>query len=454
MQPQILVDEEARVAALAEYDLLGSSPAPSFTHIVALAARLFQVASAFVSLVDRENQVFHAKVGLSLCETSREIAFCSHTIAQPDPLVVLDATSDPRFHDNPLVTGPPYIRFYVGIPLTTPSGHAVGTLCLVDAQPRNVFTHADQQILQQLADLILDRMELRRLEVAQRASQSRFEHIASTSPDGIICANAEGSITVWNAAAERLFGYATADAIGRSIDLIVPERMKDGLRRVPGSGKPWLVGKTVELPACHADGTEFPIELSLSQWQEDERTAFGAIVRDIRERRANEEQLFRLAHLDPLTELPNRTVLRERLSAITATARPVTVLMLDLDGVKEINDSHGYDAGDAVLREVAVRLLRCIHPTDTASRLDGDGFVLLLPNLGDPLQASAAAESVICAITAPVEYGGQTLRLSASIGIALSPAHGDTADDLLSCANLALNQARTRDETATDCSPP
>ncbi|TNC05507.1 EAL domain-containing protein [Methylobacterium terricola] len=447
MRPRtLLVDEEARVAALAEYDLLGSPPAPSFTHIIALAARLFQVSSVFVSLLDRERQVFHAKVGLSLCETSREVAFCSHTIAQTNTLVVLDATLDPRFQDNPLVTGPPYIRFYAGIPLTTPSGHAIGTLCLVDAQPRNSFIEPDRQILQQLADLILDRMELRRLEVARRAGQSRFEQITSTSPDGIICADATGSITVWNAAAERLFGHSTADAIGRSIDLIVPERMRGGhgggLQRVAGGGKPRLVGKTVELPACHADGTEFPIELSLSQWHEDGRTAFGAIVRDIRERRVNEEQLFRLAHLDPLTELPNRTVLRDRLGAITAAARPVAVLMLDLDGFKEINDSHGHAAGDAVLREVAARLLSSIRPTDTASRLGGDEFVLLLSDLSDRLRASTVAEAVISAITAPIEYEGQTLRLSASIGIALSPAHGDTADELLSCADFALYQAK------------
>lgn len=444
--PPILVAEDARIAALAEYDLVDSAPAPAFAQIVALAARLFQVPTAFVSLLDRDRQVFHAKVGLSLCETDREVAFCSHTVAQTDVLVILDATLDPRFHDNPLVTGPPHIRFYAGIPLQAPSGHAVGTLCLADTRPRNSFSDADRQILRQLADLTLDRLELRRLEVAQRASQSRFVQIASTSPDGIVCADATGHITFWNAAAERIFGYSAAEALGHAIDLIVPERMRGGhgggLHRVAGGGKPRLLGKTVELPARHKDSTEFPIELSLSRWEEQGRAAFGAIVRDIRERRANEDRLFRLAHLDPLTELPNRAVLCERLTEIVTAGRAVSVLMFDLDGFKEINDSHGHATGDAALKAMAARLLACVRPIDTVSRLGGDEFVVLMPDIGDPLRAAEVADTIIAAVAEPFEHEGQTLRLGTSVGIAMAPAHGDSADDLLSCADLALYQAK------------
>ncbi|TXN53300.1 EAL domain-containing protein [Methylobacterium sp. WL2] len=444
--PPILVAEDARIAALAEYDLVDSAPAPAFAQIVALAARLFQVPTAFVSLLDRDRQVFHAKVGLSLCETDREVAFCSHTVAQTDVLVILDATLDPRFHDNPLVTGPPHIRFYAGIPLQAPSGHAVGTLCLADTRPRNSFSDADRQILRQLADLTLDRLELRRLEVAQRASQSRFVQIASTSPDGIVCADATGHITFWNAAAERIFGYSAAEALGHAIDLIVPERMRGGhgggLHRVAGGGKPRLLGKTVELPARHKDSTEFPIELSLSRWEEQGRAAFGAIVRDIRERRANEDRLFRLAHLDPLTELPNRAVLCERLTEIVTAGRAVSVLIFDLDGFKEINDSHGHATGDAALKAMAARLLACVRPIDTVSRLGGDEFVVLMPDIGDPLRAAEVADTIIAAVAEPFEHEGQTLRLGTSVGIAMAPAHGDSADDLLSCADLALYQAK------------
>ncbi|TXN39959.1 EAL domain-containing protein [Methylobacterium sp. WL30] len=442
-----LIVEDARVAALAEYDLVNSAPAPGFTQIVALAARLFEVPIAVVSLIDRDRQVFHAKVGVASCETDREIAICSHTIMQTEALVVLDATLDPRFHDNPFVTGPSQIRFYAGIPLRTPAGHAIGTLCLADTRTRNTFSDADRETLRQLADLTVDRMELRRLEVAQRASQSRFEQIASTSPDGIICADASGRITFWNAAAEQIFGHGSTEAIGQSIDLIVPERMRGGhgggLHRVANGGKPRLVGKTIELPARHKDGTEFPIELSLSKWQEEGRAAFGSIVRDIRERRANEERLFRLAHLDPLTELPNRSVLRERLDEIATVGRPVSVLMLDLDGFKEVNDSYGHGAGDSVLRVMATRILACVRPIDTVSRLGGDEFVVLLPDIGDPLRAAEVAGTIIAAVAEAVEYDGQALRLSASLGIAMAPSHGNNAGELLGCADLALYQAKS-----------
>lgn len=444
--PSPLTAEDARVAKLAEYDLVGEVPLAGFTQIVSLAARLFQVPTAFVSLVDRDRQVFHAKVGLDLCETKREVSFCAHTILQSEVVVVLDAALDPRFQGNPLVTGSPFIRFYAGVPLRTPSGHTVGTLCLADTQPRCIFPEADRQTLRELAELILDRMELRRLEVAQRASQSRFTQIAATSPDGIICADASGHITSWNAAAERLFGYSIAEAIGQSIDLIVPARMRGGhgggLQRVANGGQPRLVGKTIELPAQHKDGTEFLIELSLSQWQEEGRQAFGAIMRDIRERRANEERLFRLAHLDPLTELPNRAVLRERLTEVVKAARAVSVLLFDLDGFKDINDSYGHAAGDAALTAMAARLLACVPPTCTVARLGGDEFVLLMPDIGDPLQAAAMAETVIRSVAQPFKFNGQRLQLRTSVGIALAPAHGDSADDLLSAADLALYQAK------------
>ncbi len=263
--------------------------------------------------------MFHAKLGLDLNETNRDVAFCSCTILQDDVLVVLDATHDPRFRDNPLVTGARLSASTPGAPLRTEDGHTIGTLCLAGPEPRTAFTDRDRRDLTSLARLVLDRLELRRSTIAQRATQSRFEHIAGTSPDASSAPTRSGRITFWNDAAERIFGHVADEVLGQSIDLIVPERMLSGnegsLRQLADGAPGSLIGRTVELFGRHRQGGEFPIELSLSMWREGDASAFGAIVRDVSDRHAVERQLFRLAHHDVLTGLLNRSVLHGQLTA-------------------------------------------------------------------------------------------------------------------------------------------
>ncbi|WCS28849.1 EAL domain-containing protein (plasmid) [Methylobacterium sp. NMS14P] len=443
---QISTDEEGRLKALAEHDILEAAPDPALTNIVELAAQLLDAPVAFVSFVDRDRQVFHAKHGLELNETGRDVAFCARTILQDDVLFVLDAARDLRFRDNPLVTGDPFIRFYAGAPLRTGDGHAIGTLCLLGSEPRPAFTASDQRVLTSLARLVLDQLELRRIDVLRRATQNRFEQIAGTSPDGIICADQHGRITFWNAAAARIFGHAADEAVGQHIDLIVPERMRGGhegsLRRLADGIPGPLIGRTVELFGCRRDGHEFPIELSLSTWREGEAAAFGAIARDVSDRHATEGRLFRLAHHDALTGLLNRDVLHARLGAALAATLPTAVLMLDLDGFKDVNDGHGHAVGDAVLRQTAERVQACIGSDAVAARLGGDEFVVVLPNVGNPLIAVASAEAILNAMSEPFPVGDHLLRLSASVGVALSPAHSNDTEDLLACADAALYRAK------------
>ena len=445
--PLASLDEEARLNALAAHDWLDAPPDPALVHIVELAARLLGAPAAVVSLVDHHRQVFHAKVGIDLCETARDVAFCNRTIAQDDVLVVLDASHDPRFHDNPLVTGAPFIRFYAGVPLRTSDGFAIGTLCLAGPEPRIAFSDGDRRTLSDLARLALDRLELRRVEVACRALQARFEHVAATSPDAIICADHRGRITVWSAAAERLFGHTVAEALGWPLALIVPERMCGGhegdLIRIADGDAGRLSGRTVELIALHRSGDEFLVELSLSTWDEAGQAAFGAIVRDVRQRRAVEEHLFRLAHLDTLTGLPNRAVLRGRIEAAISDDRSAAVLMLDLDGFKEVNDAHGHAVGDAVLRSAAQRLCVSIGDEGIAARFGGDEFAVVLPGVGDPLVAIGIADAVIGTLSEPYCIEGLVLRLGASAGLALSPAHGTSVEELLAFADAALYRAKS-----------
>lgn len=137
-------DEEERLAALEAFAILDSEAEIEFDRLVRMAAGVFQVPIALVSLVHRDRQFFKAKVGLAVCETSRDVSFCAHAIAGDDVLVVPDAARDARFSENALVTGAPFIRFYAGAPLIAPSGHRVGSFCVIDTTPRPDLSKAER----------------------------------------------------------------------------------------------------------------------------------------------------------------------------------------------------------------------------------------------------------------------------------------------------------------------
>ncbi|MDR7298558.1 GAF domain-containing protein [Pelomonas aquatica] len=148
----IPADDEERLRALRELLILDTPPEERFDRIVAFAASEFDVPIALITLVDRDRQWFKARVGLDACETSREISFCGHAILQPGLFEVVDAARDPRFVDNPLVVGAPFIRFYIGAPLRLPGGAVLGTLCLIDTRLRELDA-MDRAILGTLRDM-------------------------------------------------------------------------------------------------------------------------------------------------------------------------------------------------------------------------------------------------------------------------------------------------------------
>ena len=154
MKPPILPkDEENRLTALRGLGLLDTEPEERFDRITRIASSVFDVPIAIVSLVDRDRQWFKSRHGIDATETPREISFCGHAILGNSLFVVEDATKDDRFHDNPMVTGPPGIRFYAGCPVMTPNGHRVGTLCLNDVKPRE-FDAAQAQLLRDMAAMV------------------------------------------------------------------------------------------------------------------------------------------------------------------------------------------------------------------------------------------------------------------------------------------------------------
>lgn len=171
----VSMEEKARLAALMRYRLLDTPPEERFDDIVAIAARLLNTPIALISLLDDRRQWFKARTGLDAQETPRDIAFCDHAIRHRETFVVPSATDDPRFAENPLVTGGPCIRFYAAAPLVTPDGHALGTVCVIDVKPRRDFGRDEELVLEALSRLVMDQLELRRqaminAEMAERAA--------------------------------------------------------------------------------------------------------------------------------------------------------------------------------------------------------------------------------------------------------------------------------------------
>ncbi|NJM98404.1 MAG: sensor domain-containing diguanylate cyclase [Phormidesmis sp. RL_2_1] len=166
--------ETLRLAKLYSYDLLYTHPEPAYDDIVALAAYICQTPTALISLVDAERQWFKAKVGLNADESPRDIAFCAHTIQQADILLIEDTHQSPQFCNNPLVTGPPHIRFYAGMPLITPDGHALGSLCVIDYQPHHL-NEPQLQALKSLSRQVVAQMELDRHTKQLEAANNHLE---------------------------------------------------------------------------------------------------------------------------------------------------------------------------------------------------------------------------------------------------------------------------------------
>ena len=149
--------EAERLAALYGYNILDTAPEEAFDRITRLLCTILGTPIALVSLVDDDRQWFKSRQGLEVAQTVREFAFCAHTIEQDDAYVVTDASQHPLFLDNPLVTGEPNIRYYIGVPLTVRGGHNIGTLCAIDQKPRELSV--DQvQALRDLARLAVDQI--------------------------------------------------------------------------------------------------------------------------------------------------------------------------------------------------------------------------------------------------------------------------------------------------------
>ena len=289
-------------------------------------------------------------------------------------------------------------------------------------------------------------------ESALRESEERYRIVTETATDAMISADDQGVIVFVNPAAERMFGYGAAELLGREPTLLVPERMRSAYQaafgRYCGPDEAPVARERIELSGLHKAGHEVPLEISLGEHRHGGKRTFTAIIRDVTERQRAEQQIHWLAQHDPLTGLPNRTLLRDRVGHAIAQARrnqeKLAVLFLDLDGFKHINDSLGHQIGDEVLRVVARRLQTCLREGDSIGRLGGDEFVVCLPVRDDDRDAMRVARKILDALAEPALVNENELRVNASIGISLYPSDGTDADSLMRAADTAMYHAKDK----------
>lgn len=243
MEAPLPADEPARLLDLFSLGILDRDPNERFESVTRLASRLFDVPIALVSLVDENRQWFASRTGLGATETPRCDAFCAHAILDSKPLMIEDATNDPRFRTNPLVIGDPFIRFYAGAPISSPRGHSLGTLCIIDTTPR-VMTDDDIRCLRDLADLV--ETEIRQVGLANGDSLTGMANRRGFIDAGtrmlVIGEHRNESVTILYADLDRLkpvndnLGHAAGDALLRRASRVLESvvRTSDLAARIGG----------------------------------------------------------------------------------------------------------------------------------------------------------------------------------------------------------------------------
>jgi diguanylate cyclase (GGDEF)-like protein/PAS domain S-box-containing protein len=286
-------------------------------------------------------------------------------------------------------------------------------------------------------------------ENAVRQNEARFRSLVQHSSDVIIVTRANGTMRFVSPSANRVFGYDPSEMVGRPIaTLLHPDDRErattlfENVSRTPGVTGP------VEWRFRQPDGSWLSAEILATNLTGDP-TVRGIVLntRDVSERKRLEEQLTHQAFHDPLTGLANRALFRDRVSHALALAQrqshPITVLFLDLDDFKRVNDSLGHAEGDRLLIGAAERFLSCARTADTVARLGGDEFAILIEHAAEPDGRGEVLERLGTAMGHPFTLSGNQVQVTASIGVATA-AIGDTADDLLRNADVAMYAAKRR----------
>jgi len=489
--------EFTRLVALARYSVLDTLPEERFDRLTSMVSEVLQMPLAFINFIDQFRVWGKSCVGLAENEGPRDTAFCTWTVLQHGQMIVPDLRLDPRFSDHPLVTGEMQLRFYAGVPLITPDGHAIGTLCVMDRRVR-VFTSREQRLLGQFAALVMDALELRvrehglERELDARASQVQdlkrvavhaetLSAITALFDSGLdpaeatqasvelLCHTADvdwaglmrfqqGELTLmaqWNrqgAFQELLSSDLSAYRRGVSA-LLIAHQVGQFIDDYPASLRaiPQIVDRGVTslalVPLGEYDGAQFALvatRLHRSRtWRATDRTLLEAAARSVRgslERLSRMEAAQAAAQTDSLTGLFNRRAFDRHLEQLKSDGEPFQMVAIDLDGMKSVNDSEGHERGDTLITLFGQALQAQFRSSDRIYRLGGDEYALLLTGSTPLLDEEEVLECIDLAVVT-VRAAGFS-QVGASTGVAHSEVHG--ASQAVAAADTRMYEQKRR----------
>jgi diguanylate cyclase (GGDEF)-like protein/PAS domain S-box-containing protein len=277
-----------------------------------------------------------------------------------------------------------------------------------------------------------------------RETKDTLATIIQASPVAIVCSDPHRRILIWNRSAEQIFGHSAEETLGQTTKLVPPDRTAESQALFERA----MSGETVrdaQVKRLRKDGATIDVRVAAAPMTNPDGTVRGVAwaYEDITDRKKTEAQLQHLAHYDPLTGLPNRLTLQRKLASVLDGARPVSVALFDLDGFKDVNDTLGHSIGDKLLVEVGHRLSAIAGDRGQVCRLGGDEFVVIIPECGDPRVVAGVVDQMLRGLAEPYEVNDHVLHLGGSAGIAIAPNDGESEDELIANADLALYQAKS-----------
>ncbi len=282
----------------------------------------------------------------------------------------------------------------------------------------------------------------------RKRAEARFKAVFNNSPDALILLDSDGNIIEWNDNAVAIWGYGKSEVQGKNFSIVLPPQelgLNVDYRKYYQKSEN-ILGVIRELVGQRKDGNHFPLELRTSEMVIDRGFNFLVSARDITEKKEAEQVIWQQANFDTLTGLPNRRMFYNRLEQeIKKSHRsglPMVLLLLDLDHFKEVNDTLGHAQGDALLVEVARRIVECVRESDTIARLGGDEFTVILSEMEDVNSVERIAQNIIECLAVPFQLLQEIAYVSASVGITLYPNDAQDIDSLMKNADQAMYLAK------------